>query len=257
LTCIKVRAPPPAQYGSLSKGDAPMLARDIMTRTVNTVHPRTPLADLAARMVADRISGMPVVDDNGKLVGVVTEGDLIRRAETGTEPHHSGFMDLILGPGRLATDYVRARGRRVCDVMTENVISVDASAELADIVSLMEKKHIKRVPVTRGEALVGVVSRSDLVRELAKRLAEPCSGGKDDDASIRDSICHELASARWANAHNVAVNVQDGQVTLEGVIFNEAVRPAIRVAAENTPGVTAVHDQMVWVEPVTGAALGA
>src|SRR5271167_2185507 len=108
-----------------------MLAKDIMTATVSTVHPETPLAELAGRMVANHISGMPVVDDKFKLVGVVTEGDLLRRAETGTEPHHSGFMELVFGPGRLADEYVRARGRRVCDVMSEDVISVSEDTPLA------------------------------------------------------------------------------------------------------------------------------
>jgi len=234
-----------------------MIAADIMTRTVCTVHPDTTLAELAARMVENHISGMPVVDDAGKLAGVVTEGDLLRRAETGTEPHHNGFMDLILGPGRLATDYVRARGRRVRDVMTANVIAVREDTPLAEVVNLLQKKHIKRVPVTRGEALVGVVSRADLVRLLAGKLAAPGAGAPQDDAHITDAICHELHAARWANAHNVSVAVKDGVVSLEGVIFNEAVRPALRVAAENTAGVKRVEDRMVWVEPVTGAALGA
>lgn len=235
-----------------------MRAQDIMTRAVSTAHPETPLADIARRMVNERISGLPVVDDAGKLIGVVTEGDLLRRCETGTEATHSRFIDLLLGPGRLATDYVRSHGRRVRDVMTETPITVTEGTSLEDIVRLMEKKHIKRVPVMRGAVLVGLVSRSDLVRALADRLAAPDTATENaGDDTIRDAICAELANARWANAHNVTVAVDRGLVTLDGVIFNEAVRPALRVAAENTPGVRAVEDRMVWVEPVTGATLGA
>lgn len=234
-----------------------MLAQDVMTRTVATVHPETKLADVAARMVADHISGLPVVDDGGRLVGVVTEGDLLRRYETDTEARHAGWLDLLLGPGRLATEYVRSHGRTVRDVMSDNVVSVAEDTPLTEIVKLMERRHIKRVPVVRGEALVGLVSRADLVRVLAQRLAETPAAGSADDAVIEKAVAGELANAKWANAHNVTIHVSNGVVTLEGVIFNEAVRPALRVAAENTPGVRSVEDHMVWVEPVTGATLGA
>jgi CBS domain-containing protein len=181
----------------------------------------------------------------------------LRRCETDTEARHSGWLDLLLGPGRLASEYVRSHGRTVRDVMTESVISVTEDTPLADIVKLMERRHIKRVPVTRGEALVGLVSRADIVRVLAAKLNATHPGGDVTDAAIETAVTAELAHARWANAHNVTIRVNAGVVTLEGVIFNEAVRPALRVAAENTPGVKEVEDHMVWVEPVTGATLGA
>jgi CBS domain-containing protein len=234
-----------------------MLARDIMTCTIATVRPDTKLADAANRMVADRISGLPVVDDDGRLMGVVTEGDLLRRCETGTEEQHSAWIDLLLGPGRLANDYVHSHSRTVRDIMTETVISVTENTPLTDIVRLMERHHIKRVPVLRGEALVGLVSRADLVRVLADKLNAASPVGMVDDAAIATALVAELAATKWANSHNVSVAVRGGVVTLEGAIFNEAIRPALRVAAENTPGVRAVEDHMVWVEPVTGTALGA
>ena len=234
-----------------------MLARDVMTRAVATVRPDTNLAEVATRMVADHISGLPVVDDAGRLMGVITEGDLLRRWETGTEAHHAGWIDLLLGPGRLANDYVRSHGRTVRDVMTETVVSVSEDTPLADVVKLMEKRNIKRVPVMRGEALVGLVSRADLVRALAQKLNAAVPAGAVCDTAIETALVAELTNAKWANSHNVTVSAHDGVVTLDGVIFNEAIRPALRVAAENTPGVKAVEDHMVWVEPVTGTALGA
>jgi CBS-domain-containing membrane protein len=234
-----------------------MLARDIMTRTVATVRPETNLAGVVTRMVADHISGLPVVDDAGRLTGVITEGDLLRRWETGTEPRHAAWLDLLLGPGRLAADYVRSHSRTVRDVMTESVISVGEDTPLADVVKIMEKRHIKRVPVMRGEALVGLISRADLVRVLAQKLRVSASAEPQCDEAIETALVTELTNSKWANAHNVTVSVRDGVVTLDGVIFNEAIRPALRVAAENTPGVKSVEDHMVWVEPVTGTALGA
>ncbi len=234
-----------------------MRAQDIMTRTVSTVRPATKLAELANKLVAEHVSGMPVVDDEGKLVGVVTEGDLLRRCETGTEAQHGVWFSLFRGPGRLADEYVRSHGRTVGDVMTQDVISVDENAELTDVVTLMTKRHIKRVPVLRDGKMVGLVSRADLVRVLAAKLNEIPTAENMDDSAIETAASQELGNAKWANAHNVTVHVKDGVCCLEGVIFNESVRDALRVAAENTPGVKAVEDHMVWVEPVTGAALGA
>jgi CBS domain-containing protein len=187
---------------------------------------------------------------------MLTEGDLLRRIETDTEPHHAGWLALLVGPGKLAAEYVHARGRIVRDVMTDNPVSVTEEAPLADIVKLMEKRHFKRVPVVRGGALVGLVSRSDIVRLLAKKLTAESQPVSRTDDEIRDAVTAQLSIAQWANTHNVSVSVKDGVVTLDGVIFNEAVRPALRVAAENTPGVKRVDDNIVWVEPVTGAALG-
>jgi CBS domain-containing protein len=235
-----------------------MLAKDVMTRTVATVRPQAKVVDVASRMVADHISGMPVVDDSGRLVGIITEGDLLRRCETDTEKHHGSWLDLLLGPGRLANEYVQSHGRTVRDVMTETVVAVGEETPLADVVKLMEKRHVKRVPVMHGDALVGLVSRADLVRVLAQKLKELAANeAPSDDRAIEQAIVAELNNAKWANAHNVSLSVAKGVVALEGVVFNEAIRPALIVAAENTPGVVSVLDHMVWVEPVTGTALGA
>jgi len=165
-------------------------------------------------------------------------------------------VELFLGPGRLAAEYVHTHARTVRDIMTESPITVSEDTELGDVVAIMERRHIKRLPVMRGTALVGMVSRADLVRLLVKKIAAAPQAASDD-AAIRNALRAELEDTKWANAHNVTVSVHDGVVSLDGVLFNEALRPALRVAAENTQGVTEVEDNMVWVEPVTGAALGA
>ncbi len=235
-----------------------MLARDIMTKTVTTVRPDTPLVDAIGCLVDARVSGLPVLDAAGTLVGVLTEGDLLRRVETGTETTRPGWLDILLGPGRTARDYVHSHGRLVADVMTTPVVTITADTTLADAVKLMEKRHIKRLPVLDGGALVGLVSRSDIVRALGRAMrAEdaPQPGPPPTDDEIRDALLTELANVRWANAHNAHVRVEDGVVTLEGVIFTESVRPAIRVAAQDIRGVRAVDDQMIWLEPVTGTTL--
>jgi CBS domain-containing protein len=233
-----------------------MLAQDVMTRAVLTVTPDMKLVDAAKRMLEAHVSGLPVVDDAGQLVGVLSEGDLLRRTETGTEPRHAGWVELFLGPARLATEYVHTHARYVREVMTETPITVAEDTPLSDVVKLMERRHIKRVPVVRGAALVGVVSRADLVRLFIKKI-EATPEASATDGAIRDAVRAELTHSKWASAHNVTVTVQDGVVTLEGVLFNEALRPALCVIAENTDGVKSVEDHMVWVEPVTGAALGA
>jgi len=233
-----------------------MLAQDAMTHTPITVAPETTLLAAATHMLDAHVSGLPVVDAAGKLVGILSEGDLLRRCETGTERHHAGWVELFLGPGRLAAEYVHTHARTVRDIMTESPITVSEDTELGDVVAIMERRHIKRLPVMRGTALVGMVSRADLVRLLVKKIAASPQAASDD-AAIRNALRAELEDTKWANAHNVTVSVHDGVVSLDGVLFNEALRPALRVAAENTQGVTEVEDNMVWVEPVTGAALGA
>jgi CBS domain-containing protein len=233
-----------------------MLVRDAMTKTVTTVHPDTPLPQAIAHMIDLHVSGLPVVTETGALCGVLTEGDLLRRVEVETETTRPGWLDLLLGPARLARDYVQSHSKTVGDVMTPDVISITEDATLKDAVKLMEKKHIKRLPVIRGDALIGLLSRSDIVRVLGQALAASADAAAPlSDADIAHKLREELAHVRWANAHNVSVTVKDGVVTLEGVIFTETVRPALRVAAQSIPGVRAVEDHVFWLEPLTGTTM--
>jgi hypothetical protein len=206
-------------------------------------------------MLDNQISGLPVIDA-GKLVGMLTEGDLLRRGETGTGRQRPRWLEILMGPGRLAGEYVRTHGRRVAEIMTHDVISVTPDTALEEVVALMERRRIKRVPVVDGDVTVGIVSRADFLRAIARILAEkPAGMGGDDE--IRDRILAELAKASWMPRDGLTITVSDGVVGLNGVILEEKEREALRVAAENVPGVKTVEDRLVWVEPVSGTIIDA
>jgi CBS domain-containing protein len=233
-----------------------MSASDVMTRNVASIGRDAPIGDAIRLMLDHRISGLPVVDGSGKVVGMLTEGDLLRRAETQTERQRPRWLELLLGPGRLADEYVRTHGRKVGEIMTEDLVSVAEDTPLAEIVQLMERRRIKRLPVLRGDALVGIVTRADLMRALGQLVdKEPISASDDDE--IQKCVLAELARTAWAPRAGITVVVTDGIVELDGAITNEKAREAVRVAAENVPGVKGVRDRLVWVEPVSGTVIGA
>jgi CBS domain-containing protein len=225
-----------------------MNATDLMTREIVTVAPETPLADAIRLMLEHRVSGLPVVDGAGRLVGLVTEGDLLHRAETGTDTVRLGWLQALLARGRMAERYMHTHGRRVQDVMTRDVLTVSEASPLDAVIRIMESRHVRRVPVVEGERLVGIISRSDLVRALGAvldRAAEP----DQDDGAIREHILAEMARHRWAPGQNVEVAVRAGVVELRGMIFDERMRGAMRVIAEAVPGVKAVRDHLDLVDP--------
>lgn len=225
-----------------------MKAADLMTREIVTVGPETPLADAIRLMLEHRVSGLPVVDGAGQLVGLLTEGDLLHRAETGTDAVRLGWLQALLARGRMAERYVHTHGRRVRDAMTRDVLTVGEASPLDDVIRVMESRRVRRVPVVEGGRLVGIVSRSDLVRALGALLERPAGPDKDDDA-IRDSILAEMARHCWAPGQNVEVAVKGGVVELTGMIFDERMRGAMRVIAEAVPGVKAVRDELELVDP--------
>lgn len=220
-----------------------MNASDIMTPRVISAGPDTPIAELVSLMLANRISAVPIVQD-GALVGIVSEGDLIRRAETATEPKRSRWLELATSVTTLAHDYAKSHGRRAREVMTADVISVAPDAPIADIAALLEKHHIKRVPVVDQGKLVGIVSRSNLLQALASRLTAPATD-RADDRTIRAALFAELEKQKWAAMPNDAnVVIENGVVHLWGMIQSEDERKAMIVAAENIPGVKQVVDHM-------------
>lgn len=152
-------------------------------------------------------------------------------------------------PGGVIEDFVQARGRCVKEVMTRDVASVTEETPLERVVSLMRGRRIKRVPVMRGHKLVGIVSRADLVRALGRILTRPEAAL--DDNGIRKRITADLEAEAWA-PKDIKVTVEGGKVDLDGVIFDERDREAIRIVAENVPGVASVADHLIWVEPVSG-----
>lgn len=234
--------------------DHSLIVSDIMTPGAATVRETSSL-EAAIRLMLDlRISGLPVVDAAGSVVGILTEGDLLRRAELGTQARRAGWLQFLRGPSRQADDYVETHSRVVGDVMTSTVLSVDASAPLAEVAALMHDKHVKRVPVMHRGQLVGVISRSDLLRTLADTLAKGSShaAGPFRDEDIRSAVVAELKRQPWAPVNAVTVRVLDGVVDLDGVLFEESDRAAMRVIAQNVPGVASVRDHLVWVEPQSG-----
>jgi CBS domain-containing protein len=231
-----------------------MKVRDAMSQPVVSVDSEAPISLAIRLMLQKKISGLPVVDPCGNLVGVVTEGDFLRRAETGTEQKQPRWLEFLMGPGPLARDYVKAHGRTVAEVMTRNVKTVDEATQLKDVVALMERHHIKRVPVLRGKKLVGIVTRANLLRALVSYM-HPASAPVTGDAAIREAILRELNSETWAPVATIDAIVRQGVVTLSGFVLDERQREAVKVLAENVPGVKAVHDDLVWIDPISGATM--
>jgi len=231
-----------------------MIASDVMTRNVISVSPDATIADAVELMLDRGISGLLVVDASGTLVGIVTEGDLLRRDELGTRRQRSWWLRLIASPGRQAADFTRTHGRKVTDVMTHDVLSVNAKAPLTDIVAMMEEHRVKRVPVLDGDRVVGVVSRADLLRALSAAARER-GAESGDDGTIRDRILNTLARETWAPKTTLNVTVVNGVVDLWGTISNDQERRAICVIAENAPGVKKVIDHLVFVEAYTGTVI--
>ncbi len=228
-----------------------MKARDAMTRKVISVAPDATVLQAAQLMLKHRISGLPVIDMAGKLVGVLSEGDFLRRRETGTRRHRGGWLEFLMGPGRIAADYVHTHGRRVSEVMTEDVKTVSEDAALENVVQLMEKERIKRVPVLRGGKVVGILTRSNLMQAMVS-LARAAPPASQSDSAIREQLLAEMDKEKWAPAATANVIVRDGVVELWGMIVDERQREALKVAAENIPGVKAVKDHLVWIEPTSG-----
>ena len=230
-----------------------MNAAEIMTRKVLTTTPETSIAAAMKTMLDNGISGLPVVDAGGRLVGMVTEGDFLRRGELGTERRRPRWLEFLLGPGRIADEYVHSHGRKVAEVMTPEVASVDEDTAVGEIVRLMERRRIKRVPVLRDGRLVGIVTRANLLRRLASLAGEmPAVAG---DVAIRERLLAEIERQSWAPSSAVDGVVRNGVVSFWCVILDDAQRRALRVVAENIPGVTGVEDNMIWIEPFSGFVL--
>ena len=230
-----------------------MRAHQIMTRPVFTVLPNATILEAANLMLRRHISGLPVVDAAGKLVGIVSEGDFIRRSEIGTGKARSRWLKFLLGAGRAATDYVHEHGRKVSEVMTPDPIAITEETPLDEIVSLMERNGVKRLPVMRDGKLVGIVSRANLlqaVADLARDVPDPTA----DDDHIRSRIVAAIEKNDWS-PFGLNVIVRDGIVHLSGVITEERSRLASIVAAESVAGVRKVHDHLCWVDTVSGVYL--
>jgi CBS domain-containing protein len=230
-----------------------MRADQIMTQNVITIRPEGTIADAAKMMLQHHISGLPVVDEAGELRGIISESDFLRRVEIGTQKRRGRWLRILVGPGKAASEYVHEQGRKVREIMTTTLCTVTRDASLGDIVELMEKNNIKRVPVVAEDRLVGIVTRSNLMQAVSA-IADNVPGPTGNDDQIRDKTLKSFEENDWATV-GLGVIVKDGVVHLSGMITDERSRQASIVAAENVPGVKRVHDHLCWVGPIAGMYL--
>jgi CBS domain-containing protein len=217
-----------------------MQARDVMVCGVISVGPDIPVQVAANAMVSNCVSALPVIDIYAKLVGIISEGDLIRRVEIGTERHPSGAGETPMPSDSLAKEFVRSRAKRVSDVMTREVITAQPETSLREIANMMERHSIKRVPIVENERVVGIVSRANLLQVLARV--------NDTDWVESDRVLHQrfadsIKDQPWAGRpFNIIVN--DRCADLWGFVYSADEKTAVRVAAEATPGIESVADHL-------------
>jgi CBS domain-containing protein len=227
-----------------------MRAHQIMTRHVITVTPGTSIVEAAKLMLDNHLSGLPVVDGGGKLIGIVSEGDFLRRSEIGTQRKRPRWLQFFVGPNRAAAEFVHASGRKVEEVMTRDPLVVTEETTLEEIVRLMEKNRVKRLPVMRNERLVGIVTRANLLQAVASMARDVPDPTADDD-HIRERIISAISNTDWRPI-GLQVTVRNGVVHLHGIVVNPGSRQAAIVAAENISGVKEVHDHLCFVDTYSG-----
>ena len=222
-----------------------MAVRDVMTTQLVTARTETTVQELAHQMLVRRVSGIPVTDGKGNLLGMVSEGDLMRRTEVGTDrqAHRSWWLRLFGDGADEARDYIKTHGATAADIMTREVITVRPEDDIATVAMLLEKHHIKRAPVVYEGKLQGIIARSDLLRGLATH-GPLNSGATHSDREIRDVLVKHLHEQAWSDSALINVTVNDGVVNLWGVYDSEAQHDALLVAARNTPGVQDVEDHL-------------
>ena len=218
-----------------------MKAKDIMTTEVTTVGPGASVRQVADILLARRISAVPVVGQNGELIGIVSEGDLLRRTEVGTERHRSWWLELLASSETLAAEFVKAHSDKVADVMTRTVVTAEPDTSLAEIAGLLERNHIKRVPIIKDAKVVGIVSRANLLQALASARPSLSEAATTGGADIRANILARLKERSWTGTWPINVIVHDGTVDLWGLVDSEAEKTAIRLVAEEAEGVRAVN----------------
>jgi CBS domain-containing protein len=219
-------------------------AKDIMTAPVVTARADTSVQDAARLMVKRRISAVPVVDESDRILGIVSEGDLVRRAEIGTgTPERSWWLRLIGEPAEDAARFVRTHATRIGDIMTRPVVTIAEDAPVQEIADLLERRNVKRLPVTRDGRVVGIVSRANLVALLARRRTRRAAAAQQNDDEIRAEFLAQLRQTEWASVGEAQITVKDGVITLRGIVNSEAERDATRILAEEITGVQRVEDR--------------
>jgi CBS domain-containing protein len=231
-----------------------MKASDVMSTRVVSIAPDANVLEAIQLMLHNHISGLPVIDTSGALVGVVTEGDFLRRAETGTERRRPRWLEFLIGARRVADEYVQAHARKIEGVMTREPVTITEDASLDEVVRTMERWRIKRLPVVRGAQVVGIVSRANLLHALASLGAAAPPPAKTDVA-IRERLLAELDKQTWAPVGLIDVVVNNGVVGLWGMITEGTQGEALKVCAENIPGVKSVVSHLTWIDPISGVVI--
>jgi CBS domain-containing protein len=220
-----------------------MQARDIMTTDIVVARPEASVYEIAQLMTEKRISGVPVVNTDGDVLGIVSESDLLHRAELGTEAKHKWWLKVFADPDQMARAYAKSHGLRAVDVMSRPVVSVDIDRDLADVAQVLDSSKIKRVPVLQDGALVGIITRADLVRALCKEPRH-IPVGKFDDGDLQKRINAEIKKQSWLSASMLNVLVDKGTVELWGFIDSQDQKTALRILIEGIEGVTAIEDHV-------------
>ena len=219
-----------------------MKAKDVMSSPVISTRPESTVGEVSSLLYERHISAVPVLQD-GRLVGIVSEADLLRRYEIGTDEAREGsWWARLLATDRSIESYIRSHARRIADIMTREVVSVAPETPLAEVAALFEARRVKRVPVLSAGQVVGMVSRADLVRALARATRPAAAAQGASDLEIRARLLHELERQPWWHGRTSQVVVADGTVVFSGTIDAESERDAARIAAETVPGVRRVED---------------
>jgi CBS domain-containing protein len=229
-----------------------MQAKDIMTRDVATVSPSANVREIAKLMASKRLSGLPVVTSDGRPVGMLTASDLLHRVETGTEKRSSWFTSFFSNPDDMARQYAKAHGLKAHEVMSRHVISVRDDADLSEVADVLDRNRLKRVPVVRDGSLVGIVSRSDLVRVLSEASVGQAIA-PSDDAAVQNAIWQAIRKQTWLNSGYVNITVKDGVVEAWGMVGSQDQRNALMVLIEEAAGEARVEDHLKVGTPNTAA----
>jgi CBS domain-containing protein len=220
-----------------------MLAKEIMTINVMTAAPDQSIHDVVHKLLERSVSALPVVDEKGRLVGIISEGDLLRRVETGTERKRSWWLDMMVSSEERSRDFLKSHAVHVRDVMTQKVMSVEEDTPASEIAGILEENRIKRVPVVRGERLVGIVSRADIIRALAVQHI-PIASRPEGDLALRQTVLEIIGKSEVAPGSYVNVLVKDGVVHLWGLANSPEQKTALQVAVEEIPDVASIQNHL-------------
>jgi CBS domain-containing protein len=229
-----------------------MNAQETMTKDVITVGPDATVGEIAGLFVRHRISAVPVVSADNRVVGIVTQTDLGHRSETGTEKKRKWWLDVFADADARAREYIKSHGLKAQDVMTRHIVSVSKTASLAEVAEVLDTHRIRQVPVMEGGKLVGMISRTDLVRKLAEvTVSAPAT--RPENGILQKAIWDQIKAQAWLRSSYINLAVKDGVVELWGAVDSNEQRRALRVLVEGVSGVQKVEDNVALFPKVIAA----